>query len=184
MSIRNHFRSLRKLYWRLRLGLKHVDRTFLAGGYSNISKDLVAAAYTYIGPDCEIGPGVILGTYTMIGPNVKIIGNDHVFNIPGTPVLFSGRPPFKHTIIGRDVWIGAGSIIISGVKINDGAIVAAGSVVTKDIEAFSIVGGVPAHIIKKRFNTISDQQVHLSFLDSGIFSSNYPDKLKTTKLDT
>jgi acetyltransferase-like isoleucine patch superfamily enzyme len=179
MSIREYIRSFRRMYWRIRLRLKNVDRTFLAGGHSNISTDLIAGAYTYIGPGCEIGPGVELGAYTMIGPNVKIIGNDHVFNVPGTPVIFSGRPPFKHTLIGRDVWIGAGAIILSGVKIHDGAIVAAGSVVTKDIGAFSIAGGVPAHFIKKRFNALTDEETHLSFLESGIHSSNYPDKLKT-----
>lgn len=54
-------------------------------------------------------------------------------------------------IIGNDVWIGENVTIISGVKIGDGAMVAAGSVVTKDVEPYSIVGGVPAKIIRKRF---------------------------------
>lgn len=179
MNTREHIRLIRRMYWRIRLRLQKVDSTFLAGGFSDISRDLIAGAYTYIGPGCEIGPGVELGAYTMIGPSVKIIGNDHIFNVPGTPVIFSGRPPFKRTLIGRDVWIGAGAIIISGVTIHDGAIVAAGSVVTKDIEAFSIVGGVPAHFIKQRFEEQGDEQKHLSFLDSGKHTSNYPDKLKT-----
>ncbi len=55
-------------------------------------------------------------------------------------------------VIGNDVWIGGGSIILRGVVIGDGAIVAAGSVVTRDVEPYSIVGGVPAKLIKMRFN--------------------------------
>lgn len=61
--------------------------------------------------------------------------------------------PFKGDIvIGNDVWIGRESIIMPGVKIGDGAIIAAYSVVTKDVEPYSVVGGNPARFIKKRFN--------------------------------
>jgi len=56
------------------------------------------------------------------------------------------------TIIGNDVWIGDSAIILSGVKIGDGACIAAGSVVTKNVEPFAIVGGVPAKVIKYRFS--------------------------------
>jgi acetyltransferase-like isoleucine patch superfamily enzyme len=55
-------------------------------------------------------------------------------------------------IIGNDVWVGAGAIILSGVSIGDGAIVAAGAVVTKDVPAYSIVGGNPARLIRFRFS--------------------------------
>ncbi|EPZ37468.1 transferase hexapeptide repeat containing protein [Anoxybacillus ayderensis] len=54
--------------------------------------------------------------------------------------------------IGNDVWIGANSIVLDGVKIGDGAIVAAGAVVTKDVPDYAIVGGVPARVIRYRFN--------------------------------
>lgn len=62
----------------------------------------------------------------------------------------------KKTIIGNDVWIGARAIILSGVKIGDGAIIAAGAVVTKDVEPYTIAGGVPAKPIRKRF---TDEQI-------------------------
>ena len=57
----------------------------------------------------------------------------------------------NETIIGNDVWIGHGVLIKQGVKIGDGSIIGMGAVVTKDVEPYSIVGGVPAHLIKYRF---------------------------------
>ena len=54
--------------------------------------------------------------------------------------------------IGNDVWIGKSSIILSGITIGDGAVIAAGSIVTKDVEPYSVVAGIPAKLIKKRFN--------------------------------
>lgn len=58
----------------------------------------------------------------------------------------------KTTIVGNDVWIGCGAIILSGVTIGDGAIIGAGAVVTKDVEPYTIVAGVPAKEIRKRFD--------------------------------
>ena len=58
----------------------------------------------------------------------------------------------KQTEIGNDVWIGCGAIILAGVKIGDGAVIGAGSVVTKDVQPYSIVAGVPAKELRKRFS--------------------------------
>lgn len=70
--------------------------------------------------------------FAIIGPNVSIVGHDHIFDKVGVPIIYSGRPHGEaKTYIGKDAWIGAGSIILSGVNIGSGAIVAAGSVVTK-----------------------------------------------------
>lgn len=66
-----------------------------------------------------------------------------------TPHICSANPP---TIIENDVWIGAYAVILPGVIIGDGAVVAAGAVVTKDVEDYSIVGGAPARHIKYRFS--------------------------------
>jgi acetyltransferase-like isoleucine patch superfamily enzyme len=61
-------------------------------------------------------------------------------------------PPFKRIEIGHDVWIGQGAMIIDGLKVGTGAVVAAGAIVTKDVPPYAIVGGVPAKVIKYRFN--------------------------------
>lgn len=107
--------------------------------------------HSFVNKQCYITTGVSIGRYSMLAPRVAIAGNDHVFDQPGNPIVFSGRPEFVRTRIGRDVWIGYGAIIIAGVSIGDSALVAAGAVVTKDVPANVIVGGVPARTIRRRF---------------------------------
>ena len=91
----------------------------------------------------EIGSNVIFGPYS------SIFSENHIFSNPDLPVNVQGESRIG-VIIGDGVWIGAKSIILDGVSIGKNAIVAAGSVVNKNVPAFSIVGGVPARIIKKR----------------------------------
>jgi acetyltransferase-like isoleucine patch superfamily enzyme len=92
---------------------------------------------------------VFIGNRVLIGYRVQILSQNH--NIPEMHgrIFGSGHTKAKVTI-GDDVWIGANSIILPGITIGEGAVVAAGSVVTKDVLPFSIVGGVPAKIIKNR----------------------------------
>jgi virginiamycin A acetyltransferase len=107
-----------------------------------------------IGKFCSIGRGV---TFIMNGANHRMDGSTYPFNIFGkgwerhTPTL--DMLPLKgDTIIGNDVWIGLDVTIMPGVKIGDGSIIGAKSVVTKDVEPYTIVGGNPAKEIKKRFS--------------------------------
>lgn len=103
---------------------------------------------------------VSVGHFCSIAPGVKfILGSDH-------PLHFLSSYPFKvktnlqeyeaiskgSIIIQDDVWIGTNSIILSGVQVSQGAIVAAGSVVSKDVPPYAVVGGIPAKIIKYRFS--------------------------------
>ncbi|MBE2978876.1 Vat family streptogramin A O-acetyltransferase [Priestia megaterium] len=107
-----------------------------------------------IGKFCAIAPGV---TFIMNGANHRMDGfSTYPFNIFGegwekhTPTL--NQLPFKgDTIIGNDVWVGMDTVIMPGINIGDGAIVAAKSVITKDVEPYAIVGGNPAQKIKERF---------------------------------
>jgi acetyltransferase-like isoleucine patch superfamily enzyme len=110
-----------------------------------------------LGDDVDLALGVILttsggveiGDRTLVGYRAQIISANHVIPEGRGNIFGSGHDKAKVTI-GRDVWIGANSIILPGVTIGNGAIVAGGSVVNKDIPPFAIVGGVPAKIIKER----------------------------------
>ena len=115
------------------------------------------------------GPGIILygqtnsvkvGRYCSIGRNVSIYESNHFLDRISTYYMarnvFGGRlsdcvESSGSVDVGNDVWIGVNSVILSGVKIGNGAVVAAGSVVTKDVPAYAIVGGVPAKVIRYRF---------------------------------
>lgn len=96
----------------------------------------------------EIGDDVMIGPYSIIN------SGNHGFDDLKTPMQNQKHTKNKITIH-DDVWIGAHCSILSGVIIGKGAIIAAGAVVTTDVEPFSIVGGVPAKFIKSRFDKIS-----------------------------
>lgn len=126
--------------------------------------------YTYGHPRVyDWGDGGILkiGKYTCIAEGVNILlGGNHRHDWISTYPFYSigeGYWPGAKTVgsydrvskgdvvIGNDVWIGLNTLIVSGVTIGDGAVIAAGSVITKDVAPYSIVGGNPARVIKKRF---------------------------------
>ncbi len=88
---------------------------------------------------------VFIGKNTLIGPNVMIETANHTLRV-NKKGLRSTNASSIH--IGKHVWIGAACTILGGVTIGDNSVVAAGSVVTKDIEPFSLVGGIPAKLIK------------------------------------
>lgn len=92
----------------------------------------------------------IIGNDVMIAPEVYILHSGHNFESTNVTMRFQGEKYYPITIIEDDVWIGARTIINAGKKIGKGSIIAAGSVVTKDVEPYSIVGGNPAKIIKNR----------------------------------
>ncbi|MCP3739509.1 Vat family streptogramin A O-acetyltransferase [Rossellomorea sp. BNER] len=131
-----------------------------------------------IGKFCAIAPGV---TFIMNGANHRMDGfSTYPFNIFGhgwekyTPTL--DQLPFKgDTIIGNDVWIGMDTVIMPGVKIGNGAIVAAKSVITQDVEPYTIVGGNPAKKLKNRFSEkMINELLEIKWwdLDIGIISAH------------
>lgn len=128
-------------------------------------KDVTFGNQVQFGPNCLIQCDIKFGNSILMASNVAFVGkDDHITNVSGQTIWNSGRGDSQKTFVGNDVWIGHGAIIIAGVKIGDGAIVAAGSVVTKDVEPCTIVGGNPARFIKNRFNTEEDKLKHLQYL--------------------
>lgn len=120
--------------------------------------------YSFCGYDCEI-INCDIGSFCSIANNVIIGGARHPLEwVAMSPVFYEGRDSVKakfskhkreaiqKTVIGHDVWIGGNAIIKQGVKIGIGAVVGMGSVVTKNIEPYSIVAGCPAKLIRKRFD--------------------------------
>lgn len=121
--------------------------------------------FTYISKNSQVY-NTRLGKFCCIGPNVKMGLGAHPTSgfVSSHPIFYSTLKQsqitfadkdlfdeFPYTEIGNDVWIGANAVIRDGVKIGDGAIIGAGSVVTKDVPPYAIVGGVPAKLIRYRF---------------------------------
>lgn len=92
---------------------------------------------------------VEIGKDSRVGASVSILSSNHVFDDPGRPIRTQGLTA-EGVHIGSDVWIGTRAVVLDGTQIGDGAVVAAGAVVTTDVEPLSIVGGVPAHVIGRR----------------------------------
>jgi acetyltransferase-like isoleucine patch superfamily enzyme len=136
---------------RLRYREAIVGKGFHVGNAVSIGPGLVAGDYVYIGPHCQLPPRVHVGHYSSLSAYVAIVGADHNYDLPGTPVVFSGRPPSCVTTIGQDVLIGHGAILMRGIAIGNGAIVGAGAVVTKDVPPYAVVAGVPAQVLRYRF---------------------------------
>lgn len=110
----------------------------------------------YIGSGCvfQSAHGEIqIGNHVMFGPGVHIHGGNHIYNQIGVYMdeVTKEKGSDGTITIGNDVWVGSNAIILHGVCIGDGAIVGAGSIVTKNVEPYMIVAGNPAKPIKNRF---------------------------------
>ena len=123
---------------------------------SNIYGGPIGAGLT-MGDNSNIGPynyigcsgKITIGNNVMLAPRVSIYAENHVFDHPEILIRDQGVEK-KEVIIEDDCWIAANSIILAGVTIGKGSVVAAGSVVTENVPAYSVVAGVPAKFIKSR----------------------------------
>lgn len=108
-----------------------------------------------IGAFCSIGPEVIVGPGRHPTHFVSTYPGFYSPDHPSCQISFTKIPLYSEnlsTTIGSDVWIGARAIILDGISIGHGSIIGAGAVVTKDVEPYTIVGGVPARPLRKRFD--------------------------------
>lgn len=126
-------------------------------------KTIDIGSHVFIGGNAWFSGEIYIGNYVMFGPSVSILGGDHEYKNLEKPMFFikENAQRCAPVILEEDVWIGANVTILKGVTIKRGAIVAAGSVVNKDVEAYSIYGGIPAKKIGVRFN--ADEQEIYSF---------------------
>lgn len=129
----------------------------------------------YIGKYSIIETDAIIGNNVIFANRVSLIGKyDHHYQQIGVPIRLASQIRDKDynwkglnqkIIIHNDVWLGLGVIVLSGVTIGEGSIIAAGSVVTKNIEPYSIYAGNPAKFIRGRFDSEKDLYLHLSLLN-------------------
>lgn len=128
-------------------------------------KDIELGDCVQFGPGCSVQCDAKIGNHVLFARNVALVGrDDHTFDEVGTTIWDSPRGDSAKIVIGNDVWLGHGAIVLSGVTIGSGAIVAAGSVVVTDVPPCSIVGGNPAKIIRPRFD-LQKVSEHLQRVD-------------------
>lgn len=147
---------------KFRYKFKSIGQNFYCGKRLIIKPNSVSIGnHVFIGHNCHLSVSSLeIGDFVMIASNVAIVGGDHRFDIVGTPTIFSGRGERIGVRIERDVWIGHGCIILDGTTIGEGSIIAAGTIVTKDVKPYSICAGIPGRAIKDRFNSFEDMQKH------------------------
>ena len=123
------------------------------GVLRNVGNSLKIGDNVGINHYCFIGVrgNVTIGNNVIFGPRVNVFSENHNFDKLDIPIKHQGVTK-EDTIIGNDVWIGANVSIMPGVRIGNGCVIAAGSVITKDVPNFSVAAGVPAKIIKNRKN--------------------------------
>ena len=141
-----------KAFFLMRMGARIGKRpVFYPGVWIAPGRNLVLGDDVDLALDVLIttSGGVKIGDRTLIGYRAQIISANHAIPDQKGRIFGSGHHK-KQVIIGCDVWVGANSMIMPGVVIGDGAIIAAGSVVTKNVPEYTIVGGVPAKIIQQR----------------------------------
>lgn len=126
----------------------------------------------FIGNDVGIGEGALfmctrakihIGNHVMFGPRVTVITGGHRMNMVGrymTSVTDAEKEPEddRDIVFEGDNWIGANVTVLRGVRVGEGAVIAAGAVVTRDVPPYAIVGGVPARVIKMRFDEETIEQ--------------------------
>lgn len=167
--------ALRRAYYRLRLAASAPQLSIQAHVSITCPNRISIGRKCYLARDCKLyatpespiriganfsananvminarGKGYItIGDNVMIGPNVVLRSNDHVFDQADVPINGQGMNEGSITV-GNDVWIASNAVVLQNVSIGDGAVVAAGAVVTKSVAPYAIVGGVPARTIGTR----------------------------------
>jgi len=153
-------KNIKKISWILRF-TTYQKGNILIAKKSNISTNTKIADGTRINGKIVIKghAPVKIGYYCAIGDGVRIISSNHATNYMNLQYALQVRigsnkqvAKKQGVVVGHNVWIGDTAIILPGVNIGNGAVIASASVVTKDVPAYAIVGGNPAKVIRYRFN--------------------------------
>lgn len=132
-------------------------------------KDITFGNRVQLGENCIIACDIEFGNDILCAHNVAFTGkDDHTYTIAGTPMWDAPRGDSAKTYVGNDIWIGQGAIIMGGVRLGDGCIIASGAVVTKDVPPCEIWGGNPARKIKDRFIDEEQKLKHMKAISSNI----------------
>ena len=136
-----------RMFFKEKRGMSWIQHhvTFVHSDRIRVGKNLGINSGTYIN---AIG-GIEFGDYVLIGSNVTISSGKHPL-VGSEPPIFARPSEPLPIIIGDDVWIGAGAVIVPGVTLAKGTVVGANSVITKSTEPYSVMAGVPARLLRKR----------------------------------
>ena len=150
------FKNKCKRAYTLRRLRRHGEQVYISSGcIFNPPENIEIGSHVYFGANCVIQSvhgDIRIGDHVMFGPGVHIHGGNHkIDDVDGymdeATKRYGDDPP---VVISDDVWIGANAIILPGVTVGVGAVVGAGSVVTHDVEPYSVVAGNPAKILRFR----------------------------------
>jgi len=155
------FNKIKKFFSKNNINIS-IDKSCQVGKYIYISKDSKIGKYCYINDYTRITKAKI-GNFVSIGNNVAIGQGEHDLNKLSTSTYFLDNAYDKLTqkecIIKNDVWIGSYAFIKRGVTIGNGAVIGTHAVVTKDVPDFAVVAGVPAKVIRYRFDEETIQKL-------------------------
>lgn len=128
-------------------GIMRYSRLTAHGGFLQIGDRVSINSNVCV--DAANGGRIVVGDDVLFGPNVVLRASNHKFETRDVPINQQGHQGGS-IVIENDVWIAANAVVLPGVRIGSHAVVAAGAVVTKDVEPWTIVGGVPARVISRR----------------------------------
>lgn len=133
-----------------KLILRHCGKNVNIEKGANFSSDISLGDNSGIGINAELSGAITIGNDVMMGPYCMMYTSNHGMERTDIPMWRQKSETPRPIVIGNDVWIGSRVIILPGVHVGDGSVIGAGSVVTKDVEPYSVVAGNPAKLIRKR----------------------------------
>ena len=137
-------------YFCAKMVLPHCGKNVNIERGAQFAWDLSIGDNSGIGVNALIAPHVTIGSDVMMGPDCMMFTSNHGMDRTDIPMWRQESSAPAPIVIGDDVWIGARVIILPGVHVGDGSVIGAGSVVTKDVSPYSVVGGNPAKLLRMR----------------------------------